>query len=298
MSLPLAFIAIVAIWSTTPLAIHWSGVEVGFLFGVAARMVIGLGLALGILALMRKSLRLDAKALLTYAAAGLGLWSSLTLAYWGAQLMPSGLMSVLVGLTPLVTGIMAALWLNERAFSRARLLGMLVAFVGLVLLFSHGLRLGEQVVLGIGAIILSITTQSLSAVLVKRLGLGVPALDITLGSLLVATPLFVLVWYLGGGHWPGEIPARAAWSILYLAVFGSLVGFVLYYYVLQRAQASEVAMITLLTPMVALWLGHWLNAEQLNLSAVLASATILGGLAIYHWGENLAPRFKRARIRP
>jgi drug/metabolite transporter (DMT)-like permease len=297
MPVSIAFFAVVAIWSTTPLAIHWSGVEVGFLFGVAARMVIGLGLALAILAVLRRSLRFDAKALLTYAAAGLGLWGGLTTAYWGAQLLSSGLMSVLFGLTPLVTGIMAALWLNERAFSRFRVLGMLVAFAGLALLFSHGLGLGKRAVLGIGVILFSVVVHSLSAVLVKRMGKDVPALDTTLGSLLVATPLFVLGWLAAGGHWPAEIPARAAGSILYLAVFGSLIGFVLYYYVLQRAQASEVAMITLLTPMFALWLGHWLNAEQLSLPAILASASILGGLAIYHWGESLGLHWQRARSR-
>lgn len=297
MPLSIAFIAMVAIWSTTPLAIHWSGVEVGFLFGVAARMVIGLGLALAILAVLRRSLRLDIKAVWAYLAAGLGLWGSMTTTYWGAQLMPSGLMSVVFGLTPLVTGIMAALWLDERAFSRARMLGMLVAFGGLVLLFSHGLRLGDQTLLGIGLIFLAVCLQSLSAVLVKRVGKGVPALDTTLGSLLVATPLFVLGWLAAGGQWPAEIPVRAAGSIFYLAVFGSLIGFVLYYYILQRAQVSQLAMVTLLSPMFALWLGHWLNAEQLSLSAILASSTILGGLAIYHWGETLGQRWQRVRSR-
>lgn len=287
MPVTIAFFTVVAIWSTTPLAIHWSGVEVGFLFGAAARMVLGLGLALGIMLLLRRSLRLDRQALATYSLAGLGLWGGLTTAYWGAQLLSSGLMSVVFGLTPVITGIMAALWLDERAFSRYRLLGMALAFAGLALLFSHGLSLGDRAVLGIGVIFFSACVQSFSAVWVKRLGKGVPALDTTFGSLLVATPLFVLSWLLGGGGWPQEIPARAAGAILYLASFGSLVGFVLYFYVLQRAQASQVAMITLLTPMFALWLGHWLNAEQLSLPAMLASATILFGLAIYHWGGRV-----------
>jgi drug/metabolite transporter (DMT)-like permease len=287
MSVTVAFFAVVAIWSTTPLAIYWSGVEVGFLFGAAARMVVALGLVVGIMLLLRRSLRLDRQAMATYSLAGFGLWGGLTAAYWGAQLLSSGLMSVVFGLTPVITGIMAAFWLGERAFGPYRLLGMAVAFGGLVLLFSHGLTLGWRAVLGIGVIFFSACVQSFSAVWVKRLGKGLSAVDITVGSLLIATPFFVLSWFLGGGDWPQVIPMRTAGAILYLASIGSLIGFVLYFYVLQRAQASQVAMITLLTPMFALWFGHWLNAEQLSLSAMLASATILCGLAIYHWGDRM-----------
>ncbi|MDX1336059.1 MAG: EamA family transporter, partial [Gammaproteobacteria bacterium] len=42
MSVPAAYMGIIMIWATTPLAIKWSGESVGFLFGVSARMLIGL----------------------------------------------------------------------------------------------------------------------------------------------------------------------------------------------------------------------------------------------------------------
>jgi len=51
-------------------------------------------------------------------------------------------------------------------------------------------------------------------------------------------------------------PARPG-AIVYLAVFGSALGFVLYYYVLRNVQATRVTFITLITPVIALILGQW-----------------------------------------
>lgn len=53
MSVPAAYLGVVLIWGTTPLAIKWSGEGVGYLFGVTGRMVIGVVLALVLVYLMR-----------------------------------------------------------------------------------------------------------------------------------------------------------------------------------------------------------------------------------------------------
>ena len=52
MGVPSAYLGVILIWSTTPLAILWSSQEVGFVFGVSSRMLIGAVLALIIAALM------------------------------------------------------------------------------------------------------------------------------------------------------------------------------------------------------------------------------------------------------
>ncbi len=286
MSVPAAFVGVVLIWSTTPLAIQWSGDGVGFLFGVAARMLIALLLCSLLVALMSRRMRWRGPALKTYLVAGVGLWAAMTSVYWGAQRIPSGLVSVVFGLTPLVTGLMAALWLRERAFGWSRLLGMLFAMAGLVVLFGHGIKLGEQAHWGIGAILLAVLFHSASAVGVKRIDAHLHPLETTTGTLMVAVPLFMLSWIWGDGQWPTQISQRTLSAILYLAVFGSVLGFIFYFYVLKRVQASQVAMTTLITPMIALWLGQWLNAEQIDWLEWLGSGLILLGLALYQWGHR------------
>jgi len=67
---------------------------------------------------------------------------------------------------------------------------------------------------------------------------------------------------------------------------GSVVGFVLYYYVLRHVQASRVALVTLMTPVIALLLGQWVNAEVISEREWLGTAIILLGLTSFQWGEQ------------
>ena len=81
MSVPAAFLGVALIWATTPLAIKWSSEGAGFLFGVAARMVLGVVVCLVLVALLSRRMRWHREALLTYLAAGIGLWGAMTSVY-------------------------------------------------------------------------------------------------------------------------------------------------------------------------------------------------------------------------
>ena len=294
MSVPAAFAGVVIIWATTPLAIKWSSEDAGFLFGVASRMVLGVFVCLVLIALMSRRMRWHRDALLTYVAAGTGVWGAMTMVYWSAQHIPSGLISVLFGLSPIVTGAMAALWLGERALTLPRLAGIGLSIAGLAVIFGHGIELGAAAVNGMAAVMVAVSIHSASSVWVKRIGAGLHPLETTTGALLIAVPLFAMTWALLDGQLPGHLGARTAWSIVYLAVFGSTLGFALYYYVLRQVEASRVALITLVTPVLALFLGHYVEGEPLGLQTWAGTAAILAGLACFQWGERLGWMPERA----
>ena len=117
-----AFIGVIMIWATTPIAIKWSSMGAGFLFAVAARMAIGAFICMLILMARRSRIRHDSPARMVYLAAGLGIWSSMSCTYWGSLHIPSGLLSVIFGLTPVVTGVWATWLLRERVFTPFRML--------------------------------------------------------------------------------------------------------------------------------------------------------------------------------
>lgn len=293
MSVPAAFLGVILIWSTTPLAIQWSSEGAGFLFGVAARMWLGALICVLFMALLRLPLPRHRAALHTYLAAGLGIFGAMSCVYWSAQFIPSGLISVLYGLTPMVTGVLASLWLGERAFSPARLLGMLAGLVGLAVIFGRDVGQQQLAVAGMLGVLASVVLHSLSSVWVKRIGADVPAFAVTGGGLLVAAPLFLMSWLLFDGRAPSALTPRAAYAILYLGLVGSVVGFVLFYYVLKRMAASRIALITLVTPVLALGLGHVLNGEALEAQVWLGAALILAGLGVHQWGDRLLPGERR-----
>jgi drug/metabolite transporter (DMT)-like permease len=278
MSVPAAFFGVVLIWGTTPLAIQWSGQGVGFLFGVTGRMLIGVTLAMLVLRLMGLRLPWHESARRTYLVAGLGIYLSMTLVYWSAQYIPSGWISVVFGLSPIMTGLMARIWLQETGLTLPRLFAVLVSLAGLATVFSVGVQTGGVFVLGLVGVLLAVITHSASSVWIKRIDAQLHGLVVTTGGLMVAVPLFLVSWFLQGQGWPEVVGVRALMAICYLGVIGSVLGFTLYFYILRHLETTKVALITLMTPILALFAGAWLNAESIEPQIWVGTGLILAGL--------------------
>lgn len=294
MSVPAAYLGIILIWSTTPLAVKWSTQGAGFAFPVFARMVIGVVLAALLLLLWRVRFPLHRRARASYLVGGLGLFGAMTLTYWGARYVQSGLISVLFGLSPLITGILAAAWLGERALTPLRLAGTALGLAGLATIFAQGEQLrGGNTALGLAALLLAVFIYSAALVWVKRIGDDSPPLATTTGTLVVSLPLFGLVWWLAEGGVPEALPSRTAAAILYLGAFGSVLGFALYYYAIRHTEAARVALITLVTPVLALLLGQALNGETIGARVWLGTTLITAGLALHQW-QGSGRAFRKA----
>ena len=298
MSLPAAFVSVILIWSTTPLAIKWSALGIGYSFAVFSRMVISALLCALLLAVLRIRFPLHRRARQSYLAGGLSVFGAMALTYWSAQYVSSGMISVLFGLSPLITSLGAALWLKEEAVTRSKVTGMLLGLAGLVLVFQGGLGLGAGAPMGLAALFMAVVMQSLGLVWIKRIGDDSPPLAMTLGTLIVALPLFFAAWWWADGHWPASMPERAVAATLYLGVFGSVLGFALYYYMVKHMEAGRIALIMLVTPVMALLLGHGLNNEAVLPQVWLGTVSILLGLCLHRWGEQWlaylpAPRGER-----
>jgi len=281
MSIPLAYIGVIIVWSTTPLAILWSSEGVGFLFGVTSRMVIGAVLALVVAALLGAGMKWHRHALTAYLAAGLGIYGGMLTVYWAAQYIPSGWISVIFGLSPVFTGIMARYWLEGETLTPQKLTGMLLGITGLAVIFVNAIEMDGHVLLGITAMLLSVIIHSASGVWVKRINADVPAIVMTSGGLAIAAPLFLITWLFMGAEVPEEATSRTIGAIGYLALFGSVLGFALYFYVLRNVQATQVALITLITPVIALILGNSLNSEPITMEVSIGATLILSGLALF-----------------
>jgi len=286
MSLPAAFVAVILIWSTTPLAIKWSALGVGFSFAVFARMSIGTLLCAMLLLALRVRMPLHRKAWQAYLVSGMTMFGAMALTYWSSQYISSGMISVLFGLSPLLTSLGAALWLKEEAITSHKLAGMLLGLAGLALVFRGGLHMGADAVTGLVALFLAVVSQSLGLVWLKRIGDDSPPLATTLGSLVVALPFFCAAWWLADGHWPAAMPQRAVAATVYLGAMGSVLGFMLYYYMIKHMEAGKIALITLITPVLALLLGHALDNEAVTPQVWMGTASIVLGLCIHRWGAQ------------
>ena len=286
MTLPAAFVSVILIWSTTPLAIKWSALGVGFSFAVFSRMAIGVLLSAVLLVAFRVRVPLHRKARYAYLAGGLSMFGAMALTYWSSQFVSSGMIAVFYGLSPLITSLGAMLWLEEEAMTPSKLAGMAMGVLGLFLVFRGGLGLGAGSTVGLTALFLAVVSQSLGLVWLKRIDDDSPPLAMTLGILVVALPLFFAAWWVIDGHVPASVPDKAVAATLYLGTFGSVLGFALYYYLIKHMEAGRIALITLITPVLALLLGHGLNNEAVLPQVWQGTACIVSGLCLHRWGEQ------------
>lgn len=281
-----AYLAVILIWSTTPLAIQWSSEGAGFLFGIVTRMMIGTVLAVSLVVILRLPMAWHRQASYTYLATSLGIYGAIMMVYWSAQFIPSGWVSLIFGLCPLVTGIMASLILNETVLTPMKVSALSLGLLGLAAIFYSGERLSKSAWMGIIGMLVSVTLHSLSAVLVKKAAYQAHGLVITSGGLLVSAPLYLLTWFLAGAEWPDLISNKNIGAIVYLGVIATVIGFALYYYVLEHSGPTRSALLTFVTPVTALWLGHVFNDERIDTSVISGTLLILSGLAVFKWGEK------------
>lgn len=287
MRIYLAYISVILLWATTPLAIKWSVEGPGFLFGVTARMTIGLLCMLLMLGLSKQRLAWHRKALQTYLAVTVQIYASMLVVYWAAQFIPSGWVSVIFGLMPLMTAILAAIWLRENSLTLGNLLAYALGIGGLWIMFGSALQIGYDAVLGIVGVLVSTFLQAVSAVWVKRIDAKMPALSQVTGGLLLSLPLYLITWAVFDGHWPTEISPVSLASIVYLGMIATTFGFMLYYYLLLYQSATKVALVTLVSPVMALLLGHAVNHEPLTLKIAAGTLLILGALLMHEFFDRL-----------
>jgi len=156
MPIYLVFLSVVAIWSTTPLAIQWSTLGSDFNFAVASRMLIGLAICLLLLSIRKQKLNTSKLAINNYFYAGLGVFTTMSLVYYSSQTVPSGIISVVFGLTPIITGIFALLLLKESFFKFHKIAGLLLGLAGLVIIFKQTLSISTELIIGLLAVTFAI----------------------------------------------------------------------------------------------------------------------------------------------
>lgn len=291
MRIVLSFIFIVLLWATTPLAIKWSAAGSSFIFGVTARMCIGLVCLLFMLLVMRQRLVWHSKARQTYFAIAVQIYGAMTAVYWAAQYIPSGWISVIFGLTPFITAVLSAIWLKERSLSWDKLLAYTMGIAGLTVMFHSALHISYNTALGVFAVLLATLLQSLSAVWVKRIHAKLPAITQVTGGMLFALPFYLISWWYIDGNIPVTLPINSSLSILYLGLIATPIGFALYYYILTHISATNVALITLISPVLALLLGHYLNKEAITMEIALGTGLILCALIM----QTFAHQIRRLR---
>lgn len=282
MSIPVAYALAVIIWSTTPLAIVTSGDSLPPMAAAASRMALAALVGLPLLKMMGLRLPLNRTAFRSYLTAVIGIFGAMGVTYVAAQWIPSGLISVLFGFTTIMTGVLSHFLVPDSSMSGKQWLSCGLGILGLGIVFSDNLVVTGQGVIGVLLALLAVFFFSSSNVLMKRNGAGLHPLQQTVGALWCSLPFYAVAWFATGTEVViSEVSMLSVMSVVYLATLGSLVGFMAYFHLIANLPPAYVALITLITPVIALFLGSQLHNEPVTMEMLLGAGVILTSLLLF-----------------
>ncbi|CAM3639032.1 MULTISPECIES: DMT family transporter [Saccharibacillus] len=204
----------------------------------------------------------------------------------GLLYMPSGLFTVLVYLQPVLVGLLAWVWLNER-MNPLKAVGLLLGFLGVISVSLGGFS-GHVAVIGVVLAIATAISWALGTVFIKKAGTSVDSLwlvafQCTLGGIVLTLSGSLteswsdIVW--NGAYWTG---------LLFGVFFGIALSWILYITLTQAGEASQVASYTFLVPLLSVLIGTLALHEPF--SRFLLLGLVLIGTGIYLVNRKVKPK--------
>ncbi|VTX52628.1 putative inner membrane transporter YedA [Acinetobacter junii] len=271
---------LVFIWATTPLAIVWSVSDLHPMWALVLRFFIALPLAIVVLLILKVRFPVDKVSILSYIAGSLSLIGSQIFTYAATAYLSSGLIALMFGLAPIMAGLIGRFGFQQK-LALLQWLGMAVSIIGLGLICLSDNQNHVQP-LGIGLMIVSVFAYSLSIFLVKKINANIQAMAQATGSILVSTLIAILVvpWILQ--YVPTQMPsAKSLLALFYTVIMASLIAMFCYFKLVQNLKPTTLSLTTVMTPLLAILIGAFLNDEQLSVQVFVGASIVLFGLLLY-----------------
>ncbi|NKG34007.1 DMT family transporter [Acinetobacter junii] len=279
-NLILTYGLLVFIWATTPLAIVWSVSYLHPMWALVLRFFIALPLAIVVLFILKVRFSVDKVSILSYIAGSLSLIGSQIFTYAATAYLSSGLIALMFGLAPIMAGLIGRFGFQQK-LALLQWLGMAVSIIGLGLICLSDNQNHVQP-LGIGLMIVSVFAYSLSIFLVKKINANIQAMAQATGSILVSTLIAILVVPWIWQYAPTQMPsAKSLLALFYTVIMASLIAMFCYFKLVQNLKPTTLSLTTVMTPLLAILIGAFLNDEQLSVQVFVGASIVLFGLLLY-----------------
>ena len=290
-----ALLAVYLVWGSTYLAIRFAITSLPTFSMAGARYLIAGALLYG-WGRLRGGKRPEAKTLLPIAAIGaLLLVGGNGLVVWAEHRIPSGIAALLIATEPFWIALLVPFFSTSRRPGIRTFTGIAIGLAGVFVLVGGGSGggIGASGTSGIDvggalAVVLASFFWALGSLYSTRAKLPESPWIATGSQMLAGGGLLAL---LGGasGEWtafePEKVTAPALWAFAYLVIFGSIVAFTAYAYLLRNARPTVVSTYAFVNPIVAVLLGWWIVDEPVSGRVVIAGALILAALVAILYDE-------------
>ena len=279
----LVWLLLCLVWGSTWLFIKLGLNDLPPLTFAGIRFVIAAIILFSLIAVRRIPFPTRARDLVFLAATGILSFSlNYGLVFWGEQYISSGLAALLQSTLPAFGLIIAHYYLPGERMTLPRIVGVLLGVVGVGVIFSNQLQVsGPRALWGSAALVLSAFCAAYANVLVKTYGLNLQPSVLASGQMLFGLiPLLLIGIPLEGNPLKFHWTPMALISLLYLAIVGTVVAFLLYYWLMHNMDVTKTMLIALVTPVVAVVLGMIVLKEELNWRTLAGGAMIISGIGL------------------
>jgi drug/metabolite transporter (DMT)-like permease len=277
----LIYVMLCLIWGSTWLVIKLGLEDSPPLWSAALRFILACALLYGINYFTKQRYPIGWRN--KWRAAWPGIFTffgSYSLTYLGENRISSALAAILFAVFPFFIMALMPLMIKTEKVDARSLIGALVGFAGVVVIFAEPVQLATGVLLGMVFLILSPICAALGSVSVKAYLHDEPVfpmitLQMTTGAVLLTVAALIFEPFSDF-----KVTTTSIGAIVVLAVFGSIITFGSYYWLLKRVRLVTMSMVAFITPVVAMFVGYIFLHEKLTLENYIGAALVLVGVAI------------------
>jgi drug/metabolite transporter (DMT)-like permease len=276
----LAFAIIYFVWGSTFLAIRVGVREVPPLILAAMRFLVA-GVVLYVWMIARGERSPSGRQWRSAALLGTVIFVfDYGLLFWAERRVPSGIAAVMLAMIPVFMALSEIIILRTQKLTVRLGLALLIGIGGVAVLMSRSLNLGGAPIdlMGALALIVAAMSWSIASSLARKLPLP-PSKVMSSGVQMLAGGVFLALAAAALGEFRDFHPwtvSRGAWfSLLYLIVAGSIIGFTAYVWLIHHESPTKVGTYAYVNPIVAVLVGYFLGGEALSMRTMLGTLFVL-----------------------
>lgn len=277
----LTFLALGFMWGSSYLFIKIAVVDLGPFTLIAGRLGVGAALLWTVIRLMREPLPRDRRAyghLVVMALVNIAV--PFFLITWAEQSVESSLAAVLTSLVPLFVVVLAPMFIHDEPLRVNAIVGLVVGFVGVVVLTGRELTGTGSNLAGDLALVGASLSYAAGAVYSRR---NVRGLRPMIPAVFQVTFAFVItaVLALALEHpWTIRPAAQTAFAIVWLGLLGSGLAYLAFFRLLGRWGATRTALVAYVLPVVGIVLGFLVLNEPIDARMLVGTALVIAGVAL------------------
>lgn len=207
----------------------------------------------------------------------LGIAFPFVLISWAEQHITTGLTSVLNSTVPLFSILVAGVWLKQETVTTGKIIGLVLGFAGVVLLFARELQIGGFAAAPL-AVVLSGVCYAVATAYARHHLRQLHPIVTAAGQVAAACLLAWITALLFGGVTHMKLTWPTVGAIIWLGLLGSALAYILFYYILGHWGPTRSALVTYVIPLIAVAMGVFFLNELVDWRLIAGGALILSGV--------------------